>query len=97
MATTQTLTGTVKSLSASGAGGVMSAEPAYYPQAVSGVLLSSEPETGNIDATAGTFTLSLPKGAAIALTGRDGRGRVFFSMELTVSTADTADLSSYLI
>lgn len=96
MATTQTLTGTVKSLSADGAGGIMSAEPAYYPQAVNGVLLSSEPEIGTIDATAGTFTLTLPKGADIALTGRDGRGRVFFSMNLTVSSADASDLSSYL-
>lgn len=93
---TQTLTGYARDLGAVSAGGSITAVPAFYPQIVDGVLLSSNPEISIIDITTGHFLLTIPQTASIALIARDLAGKVFFSQSIVVSNDVAADVTLYL-
>lgn len=93
---TQVLTGYARDLGAVSAGGTITAAPAFYPQSVQGVLISSNPEVSGIDITTGYFSLTLPQTASITMIARDLAGRVFFSQNIVVSNDAAANVTLYL-
>lgn len=92
----QTLTGVAQDIGAGSAGGTVTATPAYYPQSIGGVLLSSTPVVATVNVTTGAFSLSLPKTAQILITAKDTRGKTYFAQVVSVSNDDAANISQYL-
>lgn len=92
----QTLTGNSKSLGAIAAGGTIIVSPSEYPQVISGVILSSVPVVGTIDAITGNFSVSVTQGARVKVKGKDGAGKTFLNVNIQISTDNTANISAYV-